>query len=180
MAFFYNPFFWALLSMFGLVAACAVVGSQRIGRHAWVGWIIVIVFGMGRALLVLPFVEQSRFDLGGWHGLIGGIIFAVGLLIGLPTFDIKPVNIAEKGMELKTSGLYGIVRNPIYLCELLWCLGWATIFRSTIGVALVPLWWAGLLFLIFIEEESLERAVGEPYRIYKQKVRGRIIPQLPI
>ena len=30
-----------------------------------------------------------------------------------------------------------------------------------------------------IEEESLERALGEPYRAYKQRVRGRIIPGLP-
>jgi protein-S-isoprenylcysteine O-methyltransferase Ste14 len=180
MAFFHNPFFWALISMFALVAACAVVGSQKVGRHVWLGWIVVILFELGWVLLVLPFVEQPRFDGGNWSALVGGFIFVTGFLLGLPTFYIKPVNIAEEGMKLKTSGLYGVVRNPIYLCELLWCLGWAIIFRSTIGVALVPLWWASLLFLIFIEEESLERAVGEPYRIYKQKVRGRIIPHLPI
>jgi protein-S-isoprenylcysteine O-methyltransferase Ste14 len=53
-------------------------------------------------------------------------------------------------------------------------------FRSVIGVALVPLWWAGLLFLIVIEEETLERELGEAYLEYKQQVRGRIIPGLPV
>jgi protein-S-isoprenylcysteine O-methyltransferase Ste14 len=38
----------------------------------------------------------------------------------------------------------------------------------------------GWLFLISIEEESLERALGQPYLAYKEKVRGRIIPGLPI
>jgi protein-S-isoprenylcysteine O-methyltransferase Ste14 len=180
MTFLTSPFFWALVSMFGLVGACAVVGSRRIGSRPLIGWIMVLLFfDLGRVLLVLPFVEQPRFEMGGWHGLIGGVIFIAGLAFGIPTFDIKPLNVAEQRMELKTTGFYAIVRNPIYLCEVLWCLGWAIIFRSTIGVALVPLWWLGLLFLIFIEEESLERALGEPYQIYKQKVRGRIIPGLP-
>ncbi len=53
-------------------------------------------------------------------------------------------------------------------------------FRSVIGVALVPFWWAGLLFLVFIEEESLERELGQAYLEYKKRVRGRIIPGLPI
>ena len=97
-----------------------------------------------------------------------------------PCLLIRPVNVAQKGMDLRTTGLYGIVRNPIYLGEVLWCLGWAIMFRSVIGVALVPLWWAGLLILILIEEESLERSLGQTYLEYKKQVRGRIIPGLPI
>jgi len=53
-------------------------------------------------------------------------------------------------------------------------------FRSSIGVALVPLWWAGLLVHIMIEEESLERELGRPYLEYKRRVRGRMLPGLPI
>jgi protein-S-isoprenylcysteine O-methyltransferase Ste14 len=178
---FSEPFFWALISMFGLVGACAVVGTQRVGRSALVGACIVTVFDLGRFILVLPACSQPRFDIGGWHSLLGGIVFVVGGYLGLaPCFMIRPVNVAEKKMELQTTGLYGLVRNPIYLGELLWCLGWAIIHRSIIGVALVPLWWAGLLILITIEEESLERALGQTYLAYKSKVRGRIIPGLPI
>jgi protein-S-isoprenylcysteine O-methyltransferase Ste14 len=47
-------------------------------------------------------------------------------------------------------------------------------------VALVPFWWAGLLSLVLIEEESLERALGQPYLDYRARVRGRIVPGLPI
>jgi protein-S-isoprenylcysteine O-methyltransferase Ste14 len=51
---------------------------------------------------------------------------------------------------------------------------------ALVGVALVPLWWFGLLILITIEEESLERSLGQSYLEYKKRVRGRIIPGLPI
>jgi protein-S-isoprenylcysteine O-methyltransferase Ste14 len=87
---------------------------------------------------------------------------------------------ADEKLELRTTGFYGIVRSPIYLGEILWCLGWAIMVRSAIGVALVPLWWFGLLILITIEEESLERSLGQIYLEYKKRVRGRIIPGLPI
>jgi len=181
MAFLTNPFFWALASMFGLVGACSVVGSQKVGRNTRLGMVIVAIFDFGRFMLALPFCQQPRFNLGGWHGLAGGIIFAAGLYLGLcPCFSIRPLNVAEDNMELQTSGFYQFVRNPVYLGELLWCLGWAIIHRSTIGVALVPLWWVSLLILIFIEEESLERALGQAYLEYKERIRGRIIPGLPI
>ena len=83
-------------------------------------------------------------------------------------------------MNLKTSGFYRIVRNPLYLSDMLWCLGLAVMFRSKIGVALVPLWWAGLWLLTLIEEENLERKLGQVYVEYKHRVRGRILPGLPI
>ena len=66
------------------------------------------------------------------------------------------------------------------LADVLFSLGFAIMFRSTIGVALVPAWWAGFLFVVLTEEESLERALGQPYLDYKQRVKGRIIPGLPI
>ena len=53
-------------------------------------------------------------------------------------------------------------------------------FQSIIGVVLIPLWWGGFLFHVMLEEEDLERKLGHRYRQYKEKVRGRIFPFLPI
>ncbi|MHA2028052.1 MAG: methyltransferase family protein [Candidatus Kariarchaeaceae archaeon] len=175
-----NPFFWAFVSMFGLVGAGTVVGSKRFGRNALFGLIIVLVFDLGRLILVLPYCDQPRFDIGGFHWIIGGVILIVGLVFGIPAFVIKPFNAPDETIELVTTGFYGVVRNPIYLCELLWCFGWAIMFRSTIGILLIPFWWIGLLFHTIIEEESLERQLGKQYLDYKHRVRGRIIPGLPI
>ena len=178
---FHNPFFWAFISMFTMVGACSVVGSKKIGRHPAVGWILVSILDLGRIILVLPLIEQPRFDIYGLNTIIGLPFFITGIVLGLgPCLLIKPLNIAEKEMEFVTTGFYRISRNPIYLGEILWCLGWSIINGSIIGVALVPVWWAGFLFLVLIEEESLEHALGSQYLDYKKKQKGRIIPGLPI
>ncbi len=83
-------------------------------------------------------------------------------------------------MVLKTTGIYGIVRNPIYLADILFSLGFAVMFRSVIGIALIPIWWAAFLAIVLVEEASLERALGKRYLDYKQQVNGRILPGLPI
>ncbi len=183
MMFYEDPFFWALISMFSLVGAVALVGSKKMGRYQLLGIIIVALFLLGRIILVLPFCPQPRFEIGICNWVTGGIIFTIGLIFcipGIPGLYIKPFTGPDEKVDIKSTGFYGIVRNPIYLGEILWCLGWAVMFRSIIGVALVPMWWASLLFLIIIEEGSLERELGKPYLEYKEKVRGRIIPGLPI
>ena len=38
----------------------------------------------------------------------------------------------------------------------------------------------GLLILILLEEDALERGLGDSYREFKKHVKGRIIPGLPI
>lgn len=173
------PFFWALISMFGLVGACAVVGSERIGRVTGWGVVFVALFDLGRCLL--PLCDQPRIAAGAGFDLAGAALLILGGYFGLaPCFMIRPLNVADGQTSLITTGFYQFVRNPIYLGELLWCLGWAMLNHALIGIALVPLWWAGLLILILIEEEALERALGEPYRVYKQQVRGRILPGLPV
>jgi protein-S-isoprenylcysteine O-methyltransferase Ste14 len=176
-----SPFLWALISMFSLVGACSVVGSRKIGRNPAVGWIIVTILALGRIILVLPSVEQPRFDLAGLNATIGIPIFVIGLFFALgPCILIRPLNIPEKNMKLVATSFYKYTRNPIYLGEILWCLGLSIIHGSIVGVALVPVWWSGFLFLIFIEEDSLERAIGADYLDYKKRVKGRIIPGIPI
>jgi protein-S-isoprenylcysteine O-methyltransferase Ste14 len=112
--------------------------------------------------------------------MVGGIVFVAGLASCVPGLRIRPFTAPDAAVKLQTTGLYGIVRNPIYLGEVLVSLGWSIMFRSVIGVALVPVWWAGFAMLTLIEERSLEREIGEAYVAYKRRVRGRIIPGLPI
>ena len=180
MKLFSDPFFWALVSMFGLVGAEALVGSARLARIRSLGLVMVGLFTLGRVAIVLPEVSQPRFASGHWSWVAGGMIFVVGIVFALPAFTIRPVTGPAAGVNLKTSGFYGMVRNPLYLSDVLWCLGLAIMFRSEIGVALVPLWWAGLWLLTLVEEESLERKLGQVYVEYKHRVRGRILPGLPL
>jgi protein-S-isoprenylcysteine O-methyltransferase Ste14 len=118
--------------------------------------------------------------LWGLHWIIGGMILATGLFFGIPTFSIRPLTPPAPGMTLKTTGFYGIVRNPIYLAEQLWFIGLCIMFRSVIGLCTVPLWWLAFWLHILAEEKMLEDVLGEQYREYKKRVKGRMFPGLPI
>jgi len=175
-----NPFFWAFVSMFFLMMGPAFFSGAPIGRIPLLGFITVIGNDFSRILLVLPFVIQPRFDIGIWNWIIGGILIAAACGFGVAAFSVKWWKAPDKDVVLQTSGVYGIVRNPIYLCDLLFSLGIAVGFGSIIGVALIPAWWMAFLSVVLLEETSMERELGQAYRDYKQKVRGRIIPGLPV
>ena len=180
MVFYRDPFFWAMIAMFSLVGGGVIVSAKKPINSALFGSLIVTIFILARGILVLPFCPQPRFDTNGWHWFVGAAIFLAGLIFSTPALSIKPLTEPHRKMQLVTTGFYSIVRNPIYLGEVLWSLGWAIMFRSIIGLALVPLWWAALLLHTLVEEDALERALGEKYLDYKSKVKGRIIPGLPI
>src|SRR4030042_2021434 len=97
----------------------------------------------------------------------------------VPALSIDWRTAPKSETVLKTKGIYGVVRNPIYLCDLLFSLGFAIMFGSIIGVALIPIWWIAFLCIALVEEKSLESAIGQRYLDYKKQVRGRIIPGLP-
>ena len=137
-------------------------------------------YDFARILLVLPFVIQPRFDIGAWNWIIGGLVLAAAMVFGIPALSIDWRTAPDSKMVLKTNGIYRVVRNPIYLTDLLFSLGFAIMFGSSIGVALILIWWAAFLAIVLVEETSLERALGQRYLDYKQQVKGRIIPGLPI
>lgn len=145
-----------------------------------VAFAIVSLVTIGRLMLPLPFVPQPRFELWELYWIIGGVILACGLFIGIPTFSIRSLTPPKPDMELKTTGFYGIVRNPIYLCEQLWFIGYCIMFRSIIGLCTVPLWWLAFLIHILAEEKMLEDILGDKYREYKKKVKDRMLPGLLI
>jgi protein-S-isoprenylcysteine O-methyltransferase Ste14 len=177
---FTDPFFWAFVGMFGLLVGAGMLSKAKLGQNAVFGFAVIMVCDCSRIVLVLPFCVQPRFEMGIWNWIIGGAVLAAAMLFGLPALSINWRTAPKSGMVLKTDGIYGIVRNPIYLTDLLFSLAFAIMFRSIIGLALIPIWWAAFLFLVFTEEAGLERTIGQPYLDYKQRVRGRIIPGLPI
>jgi protein-S-isoprenylcysteine O-methyltransferase Ste14 len=157
-----------------------IVRDGRPGRQPLFGSTAVFFFVLGRVILVLPFLSQPRFPNQTWLGILGGALFMGGIVFSSAAIAIRPFTAPSKKMAFKTTGLYGIVRNPIYLGEILWTLGWSLMFRSIYGVCMVPFWWVGLLFIVRLEEKSLEQQFGQSYRDYKKRVTGRILPGLPV
>ncbi len=175
-----NLFFWAFLGMFGLLVGIALVSGIKAGQNALLGLVTIIVCDLSRIILVLPFCPQPRFEIGIWNWIIGGIVLAAAMVFGIPALSINWRTAPDSKMVLKTNGIYGVVRNPIYLTDILFSLGFAILFGSVIGVALIPVWWVAFLAIVLVEETSLERVLGQRYLDYKQRVRGRIIPGLPV
>lgn len=91
MTLFGDPFFWALVSMFGLAGAEALVGSARLAKCRSLGFVTVGMFTLGRVVLVLPAVSQPRFVAGDCSWILGGAIVGAGMVFALPVFKIRPV-----------------------------------------------------------------------------------------
>jgi len=166
--------------MTGMAGAISLFARHTL-RHSLAFVVIILILAiLGRIVLVLPFCPQPRLELTDWNLILGGILLVLSpdRCCG-PLFYCSLVVPAKPGMTQRTSGIYGVVRHPIYLSELLWPLGLALIFRSLYGAALTPLWWLALLIHALSEEAELERALGSEYLEYRKKVRGRIFPGLP-
>jgi protein-S-isoprenylcysteine O-methyltransferase Ste14 len=178
--FYTDPFFWALLSAVGMAYATSIFSKHKLRRsRLLVGIALVLIFA-GRVAMVLPLCEQPRFEFGEWRWIVGGAIIALSLPFGaLPVILVKWWDPPREGMRLRTTGVYGLVRHPIYFFEVIWPVGLSVMFDSIYGLALTPVWWFMFLIHTLAEEADLERSLGEEYVEYKKKVRGRIFPGLP-
>jgi protein-S-isoprenylcysteine O-methyltransferase Ste14 len=177
-SFFTNPFFWALVSMGGLHGAGLVVSDHRLGRNPVVVTLLLTFVTVGRILLVLPFCQQPRLDLAEWNWVIGGLVLLIALVVAVPTMSVKWWRAPTGGMKLHTTGVYAIVRHPMYLSEVLWPIGWSIMWGSMYGLALAPVWWLGFQIHVLAEEARLEQELGAEYTEYMSKVRSRILPGL--
>ena len=134
------------------------------------------------AAMVVVSVLDQRF---GWSAvpaaisLIGDVLVAVG--IGLVVLVIVQNSHAavtvrvEEGQQLVSTGLYGLVRHPMYTSNIFLLVGTPLALGSYWGLLFVV---PGLLvFAVRIRDE--EKLLSEElagYREYMQRVRYRLVP----
>ncbi len=145
---------WFLL-IGGLVDAYVPAWCDRIGFWTIDGettrWVGVALIAFGGTLRILPvFILGNRFS-----GLVA----------------IQP------GHQLKTDGLYGVIRHPSYLGLLITVLGWGLAFRSWIGVLIGLLFVPVIVARIVSEERLLQWQFGAPYDAYRERT-WRLIPHV--
>ncbi len=138
------------------------------------------------ALLVVPALDvrfgwTRRLPL--WSEVCGGILLVGGSFPFFRaftdnTYASQLVRIqSERGQHVIDTGVYGIVRHPMYLGASLVFIGAALLLGSFYGL-LAGLAMAGLLVVrIFGEEKLLARDL-EGYRSYREKVRYRLVPHV--
>ena len=121
----------------------------------------------------------------GWHILSKGVSVAaavVFLLSYLIYAEVMRENAylsrtveVQEGQKVVDTGLYGIVRHPMYAVTIMLFLSMPIVLGSWISFALLLLYPLLIVFRIKNEEKVLEEGLGG-YSEYKKKVKYRLIP----
>jgi protein-S-isoprenylcysteine O-methyltransferase Ste14 len=142
---------------------------------------------IGLAFLSLPAVMilsafDSRF---GWShmpgavSVLGDILVALGLLVAQYVViqnSYAAANITiEAGQKLITSGLYGIVRHPLYAGTVIMMVGILLALGSYWGLFVLLIGLPVLALRILDEEKMLSEELAG-YKEYTHKVHYRLVP----
>jgi protein-S-isoprenylcysteine O-methyltransferase Ste14 len=147
-----------------------------------------------RALITIVFISfpamfvVSAFDHRfGWSpvpatiSVIGDVLVAVGLGLAMLVIvqnSYAAANVTvEVGQQLVSTGLYGLVRHPMYAGNVLLMLGIPLALGSYWGLILVLPAMIALVLRIRDEEDLLSHELSG-YREYTQQVRYRLVPYL--
>jgi protein-S-isoprenylcysteine O-methyltransferase Ste14 len=134
------------------------------------------------AAMLLVSALDHRF---GWSSvptticLVGDVLVAVGLtvmmLVVIQNSHAAAIVRVETGQKLISTGLYGLVRHPMYTGNVIMMVGIPLALGSYWGLVFVI---SGLIVLAFRirDEEKLLQEELDGYRDYTQKVRYRLVP----
>ena len=145
------------------------------------------VVALSGVLFVVSFLAAGLDFRFGWTHVPGWLVWVAAAVqlgsYGLyaevlreNTFLSRTVEVQE-GQTVIDTGLYGIVRHPMYTATIFLCLAMALVLGSWISFALMLLYPVILLFRIRGEEALLEENLPG-YRAYEAKVRWRLIPYI--
>jgi protein-S-isoprenylcysteine O-methyltransferase Ste14 len=166
--------YWILLSLFLI---CTTIRSiyewlKKQGRISPTNRLIFALIASDMAILWLSWFSLCPIDpfhlqlteAVKWIGLgitVIGSCLAVGALL-----QLKGVENIE---NLRTRGLFTVMRHPMYTGFMLWFLGWAV--YNDAGISLIAgLYGIGhVLYWRRVEEEALVNQFGDAYRRYREK-----------
>jgi len=150
---------------------------------------MVILFAMKLCFMASLFVSALDLRFGWtprlplWSEACGGLSLLVGSFFMFRaftdnTYASQLVRIqSERGQHVIDTGVYGLVRHPMYLGGSLMFVGAALLLGSVCGL-LAGLAAVGFLVLRILGEEKLLARDLEGYRTYREKVRYRLIPHV--
>lgn len=107
---------------------------------------------------------------------VGGAVTAVAArrLDVLALAGLRQTSPDAPPRPLETSGLYGLVRHPIYFGWILLVLPAPVMTCTRASFALISI--AYLVAAVPFEERGLVAVYGDAYRAYQRKVRARLVP----
>jgi len=81
----------------------------------------------------------------------------------------------QKGQKVVDTGLYGIIRHPMYTATVFLFLAMPLVLGSWISFTIMLMYPILIIFRIRNEELLLEQEL-KGYQAYKQKIRYRLVP----
>jgi len=144
-------------------------------------WLPVFMIAGGLMMMYLGNRQAILFDMRDELIFLGVSIF--GEIIRILTVGFAPKNTSGRNTvngqiadELNVTGIYSLLRHPLYLGNFFMWLG-PVLFIRSIGVTLVfgLIYWLYYERIMFAEEQFLRRKFGEIYDIWSEKV-GSFIP----
>src|SRR5574344_403239 len=157
----------------------------RIGQKKWDKYFVTALLTIYSAWFVIIPLDARRFgwsaDFPIWLKALGGIMLLICFYFYFRSFTDNPflaptIRIQqERNQYVVSTGVYGIVRHPMYLGSILMFIGIPTLLGSLYGIFLGTILSLLLIPRIFGEEKMLEEEL-DGYKEYKQKVKYRLIP----
>lgn len=149
-------------------------GNWLFKRRSWLPVVLVVI---GVIVLYLVNRQAIIFDMRDELIFLGVSLF--GELIRILTVGFTPKNTSGRNTdqgqiadELNTTGIYSIVRHPLYVGNFFMWLG-PVLFLKNIWFTLVfsLVYWLYYERIMFAEEQFLRRKFGEIYDKWSEKVR---------
>jgi len=156
--------------------------STRSSLALWAKSLLNALLFFGIFMVLLPWASHQLLPASlplpaGVRTWLGAILFIAGLALWIPCLDAfsrhgkgTPLPL-DAPRNLVTSGLFGVVRNPIMAGELMVIWGEAVYFASAgILVYASVMSVAGHLMVVYVEEPELRQRFGESYQAYCRSV----------
>ncbi len=152
--------------------------KEKQGEQKWV----VALSGL---MFIAVFVVAGLSHRFGWYMLPDGAVY-VATIIFLAAYalyaEVMRENVwlsrtieVQENQQVVSTGLYGIVRHPMYAATLLLFLSMPLVLASPWSFAIMLLYIPIIALRIRNEEQVLEREL-KGYAEYKQRVRYKVIP----
>ena len=137
-----------------------------------------LMFIVGFILAGLDY-RFSLLEIPFWVSIVGAVLFLLSYVVYAEvlrenTYLSRTIEVQD-GQKVVSTGLYGIVRHPMYSATLLLFISMPIVLGSVI--ALVPFLFYPLIIAKRIKNEELVLSEGlEGYKEYTEKVKYRLIP----
>ncbi|MFX0179656.1 MAG: methyltransferase family protein [Candidatus Hodarchaeota archaeon] len=143
----------------------------------WILSLIPILIINSSLLQVIYSENISYFqEIWIWFLILGIVFIIIGIRIASMAMKIYKVNVINfKESKLIKTGIYSVIRHPIYLSWVLIFMGCSFAFDSFLAILFIPILIVLLEIHCILEEKYiLLPNFGEEYREYKKKIPFRI------